>query len=833
MPSKRTVRLGSTEVDISTLVRDPRGIEDMVADDLESDYQEARFKNFNQKMYPFADAADLAEWDGYLMTRYPPLYLNFDAMCTDCPMGPCNLKMAVGHCGLDGASYQARLSLRKTCRGCLSQVTDNRQTLDHAIKIVGPDATVTWGEHHDRSDASHIGLMTAMWPRTVRDLAVVAGYVEAQIAKLLFASYNGHDSGALEGMALHAGSMLMVSMDVSELLRTNFFGFNNASDHELTDMANWPPTNVLGGLGSLQPGKPVLTFMGDAFLSSWYAVKQLKEAGLADKVEMCGIGSVAHDIVRFYSDARILGPMTAGSKLISYGVSDVIVASTACINWDFMPEARKAGTKVIWTGTESALGLPDQTDDAVEKTVDGLLGAAPGAWIRDVEKAAQVAVRLVTMLKRKPMAFMSDEQVKAEAGKCRADCDKCSNVCPNGLLVGQALRKAATQGIAALKNIEDGCYSCGHCQVACPEKLRLDDMIMSALSAKAPDDKLKMRAGRGPVSRTETTSWAFGSLMGNCPGIFHIFGCGDAKNRGDLGDIAYELTWRNGIVFTAGCAAGDIGRHFNKNKGKYLFDEFGAEGQPRNIMNCGACSGCAHVIDQALKWPRSGAGISHYGNFAETADTCHNLIAPTAIVWGALTDRMYAIVAAWVRGGISVIVGPDSAFSWKRAMVHSKWRWEDSFGYSVLDGRKMYVDPTPSSMIMPVETKEEAVTYAMALSMRAADIRDTRQIRLETYIELFSKLFGDFPDDWQLYVRSDWELPLRFKSRMLRILRETYGWDIDRLKVKHAKHPDGRLLDMGDFGHEYGSMAFPSTKLLRLVSRKGTLGTAKQEVNHK
>ncbi|MDO8473790.1 MAG: hypothetical protein Q7T05_08270, partial [Dehalococcoidia bacterium] len=820
MPSKKPmVRLGSTEVQIASLVRDPRGLEDIISDDLEADFQEARYKNFNQKLFPFADAADLAEWDNYLATRYTPLYLNFDAVCPDCPLGPCNLKMAVGRCGLDGSCYQARLSLRKTCRGCLSQMADTRQTLEHAIKIVGYDAAVTWGRHHDRSDASHIGLMTALWPRTVRDLARAMSYAEAQMAKLLLSSYTGYDSVALEGMALHAGSLLMVSMDVSELLKTNFFGFNNASDHELTEMANWPPPNVLGGLGSLQPGKPVLTFLGDAFLSSWYAVKLLKEADIAGQVEVGGIGSVAHDVVRFYSDARVLGPMTAASKIVGLGVSDVIVCSAACINWDYLPDAIKAGTKVIWTGTESAMGLPDRTDDPVESIVFDMTGPAPGAWVRDVEKAAQIAVKLVTMLKRKSLSFMSDEDVKIETGRCNPGCDICSNVCPNGLLVGQAMRKASTQGIEALKDIEDGCYSCGHCQRACPAKLRLNDMILSALAARAPDDKLKMRAGRGPVSRIETTSWAFGSLMGNCPGIFHIFGCGDAKNRDELGYIAYELTWRNGIVFTAGCAAGDIGRHFNKNKGKYLFEEFGAEGQPRNIMNCGACSGCAHVIDQALKWPRSGSGISHYGNFAETADTCHNLIAPTAIVWGALTDRMYAIVSAWVRGGISVIVGPDSAFSWKRAMVHSKWRWEDSFGYSVMDGHKMYVDPTPSSMILPVETKEEAVTYAMALSMRAADIRDTRQIRLETYMELFSKFFGDFPDDWPLYVRSDWELPLRYKSRMLRILRESFGWDIDRLKVKRAKHPDGRLLGMGDFGREYGSMAFPTTKLPRLVSR--------------
>ena len=177
-------------------------------------------------------------------------------------------------------------------------------------------------------------------------------------------------------------------------------------------------------------------------------------------------------------------------------------------------------------------------------------------------------------------------------------------------------------------------------------------------------------------------------------------------------------------------------------------------------------------------------------------------------------------MAAWVRAGIPVVVGPDSGFGWKRAMLGNKWRWEDWWAYSVFDARKMYVDPSPSAMVLPVETREEAVTYAMVLAMRAADIRDNRQIRLETYIEFFQKHFGDFPDDWHLYVRSDWELPLRYKSRLLRMLREDHGWDIDRLKVKRARHPDGRLMDIGQYGKEYGAMAFPTTKLPRLVSRK-------------
>ncbi|MBI2857459.1 MAG: hypothetical protein HYX90_00155 [Chloroflexi bacterium] len=820
MPAKKSVRLGSTEIKLDSLVRDARGIEDIIADDLEADFQEARYKNFDQRLFPFAEAADLAEWDSYLVSRYSPLYLNFDATCSDCPLGPCELRNAHGKCGLSGVGYQARLSLRKSCRGCLSQMADTRDIINHVVKLAGEDASVTWGKHHDRSDASHIGLLTALWPRTVKDLLRVMSYAEAQLAGLFLASYTGFDSQELEQMALHAGSILMVAMDVSEMCKMDFFGFTNASDHELTEMVNWPPADVSGGLGSVDPGKRVMCVIGDSFLPAWYAVRKMKAEGSADRIELCGIGSAVHDVVRFHNQAKVLGPMAMASKLVRFGVSDVLLASASCINWDILAEAGRAGTKIVWTGKGGHSGLPDRTDGDPEAVAGEILGGAPGAWVRDPAKAAEVAVTIAMNMASRPRSTLSEEEVKGEAGKCGPDCDLCSNACPNGLLVGQALRKTAKDGLKALYDIEDGCYACGQCDAVCPKKIKLTGVLMAALAAKAPADKLKMRAGRGPVSRVETTSWAFGSIMGNCPGIFHIMGCGDARHRSDLGWIAREMASHNCIVFTAGCAAGDVGRHFNEKKGKFLYEEFGAEGQPRNIMNCGACSGCAHILDQALKWPRSGSGISHYGNLAETADTSHNLIAPTAIVWGALTDRMYAIVAAWVRAGIPVVVGPDSGFGWKRAMLGNKWRWEDWWAYSVFDARKMYVDPSPSAMVLPVETREEAVTYAMVLAMRAADIRDNRQIRLETYIEFFQKHFGDFPDDWQLYVRSDWELPLRYKSRLLRMLREDHGWDIDRLKVKRARHPDGRLMDIGQYGKEYGAMAFPTTKLPRLVSRK-------------
>ncbi|RJQ29899.1 MAG: hypothetical protein C4589_04220, partial [Peptococcaceae bacterium] len=167
----------------------------------------------------------------------------------------------------------------------------------------------------------------------------------------------------------------------------------------------------------------------------------------------------------------------------------------------------------------------------------------------------------------------------------------------------------------------------------------------------------------------------------------------------------------------------------------------------------------------------------------------------------------------------SVIIGPNSGFGWNRYLMGNKWQWEDWWTYTTFGGQKRYVEPSPPGMIIPVETKEEALTQALSVAMRPVEIRDGRQIRLDTYVEFSETFFKEFPDDWQLFVRSDWELPLRYKSRLLKELKEKFGWEIDRLRVKRARHPDGRLMEIGEFNKEYSSMAMSITRLKRMIAR--------------
>ncbi|MFA4916559.1 MAG: hypothetical protein WC560_07805 [Syntrophales bacterium] len=801
----RKVKVGLTETEIDIVCRDVRGIEDEVAWVIENDWQENRYLQFDGRIFPFTDVPDVAEWDHVLVDRYTPIYARPQSLCSDCEAGPCDLKKGKGRCGLEVDAFQARLNFRKLYRGSLSQIKNTRDTLNYIIKVHGREHPVTWGEARDESDASHIGMFTALEMRNVNDLDRAQSYVEDQGNKLFVASHNVCDLKEIESLSFHISSMLLVSMNVSELIKVNFFGAYNSPDHDISDMLDWPPTTTQVGLGGVEKGKPVITFTGDDSLIPYLIINQLKEKGLADKIEVTGIGAVAHDVARFYEPCRILTSPPRARKAIRSGISDVLVASSSCLNMDILSDAKRVETRVIWTDPSRNIGLPDRTDSFVDDIVKDLVAGAPGAWIRQQEKAAAVAVKTVQEVKRKGDYMLSEKAVKEEAKKCLADCDLCFSACPNCLLLSRAVRNVAKGGLKALAAVEKDCILCGKCEGICPENIRLTDLLVAAQAQRAPEEKAPMRAGRGMMTRNETCSWAFSMFWGNCPGLFHIIGCGNAKEE-DIGWMAHNLTARNAVVFVTGCAVSDVAKHYNEQAEKYIFQEFGGEANLRNLMNHGSCTACSHGLDQAVKWARTGAAISHYGAFAETVDLFSQIVAMVLIIWGPMSERMHAVATAWARAGNPVIIGPASSLDMNRFLVGNKWDWQKWWHYDSWTRKKRIHEPGQKHMIVPVETKEEAITMAEMLYMKAVNMRDLRVTELESYLDYSQEFFGEWPDDWHLTARTAWEMPLRNKAKMLKTLQDKYGWEIDRLTAVKARHPDGRLLTMEEYVNEYSSM---------------------------
>jgi acetyl-CoA decarbonylase/synthase complex subunit alpha len=400
---------------------------------------------------------------------------------------------------------------------------DSREILNYAIKRFGRDKEAhQGGERCYIGDwANSIGLYTGIWANTLGRVEVALSYAEAQLTKLFLASYQGNGSvEEFETMTFHTGYAQAVAQDAAELVKTSCFDFIAAPGQPAEIMNNWPPPTVQGGFGSVEPGKPVIAVMGDSFLPAWSAVDYLKENGLTEQIEVCGIGSAGDDVARFYDRCRIVSPMMRAAKAIRSGIADVIIASNACVPIDVVAEAKRVESRVIWTGHQGTGGLPDRTDDPIDEIVNDLVEGANGAWIRNIEKAGEVAVKVVQKVKRKGDYLLSEEAVKKEAGKCLEGCDLCFSACPNNLLLSRAVRAAQQEGIMALAEVEKGCYLCGKCEEVCPANIPLCDLMVAAQGRRAPEEKFVMRPGRGAIPVSELLQDTFSILYGNQPGAF-------------------------------------------------------------------------------------------------------------------------------------------------------------------------------------------------------------------------------------------------------------------------------------------------------------------------
>jgi anaerobic carbon-monoxide dehydrogenase, CODH/ACS complex subunit alpha len=818
MEDKNIAHIGPIEVNLNEVVRDPRGIEDIVSEVLEEDFIESRYRQFGAWLHMFPDAADIADWDSALLYRYPRLYTYSEDGCSDCELGPCNLSESTGRCGLSLESWQGRMSLRKACRGCASQMEVAHEILDEAIKVWDEGKEVSFGKVMTISDeVPPIGILTGIHVKTLGDLNKVQSYCETQMVKLLWASQAGTGSAAaFEGMAMHAGSVLMAAQAVSEMVKVSCYDFITAADQPLIELDNWPPATTDGGWASIEAEKPTIALLGDNFLPAWNAINYMKENELTDQIEICSIGAAGDDTARFYSRVRVIAPMAKAEKAIRNGVFDVVLATTGCMALDLIGEVKRVDAKLVWVSSQSLGDLEDRTAQPVDEIVDALIGGESAVWLRDVSKAGEVAVKIAQKAKRKGSYILSDDEAIAEATKCQGDCDLCFSSCPNTLPISRAVEQLEKGNWEGFSEVEKGCYFCAKCENSCPSGVKLRDIIVATERKRADTDKFVMRAGRGVLPLTELLQSAFAVAWGNAPGIVVMLGCGNAPQE-EIAWIGYELTRRNCIVITAGCGAAEIARYQNPQN-KFISQEFVSSVEARAFVNCGSCSATA-LASTFYMIMNSAGGISHYASMPEIADASFRS-GMTLLLWGALTDRMYAIGAAYARLGYKVVVGPASGLEWNRYAMgnrHDRSRW---WVYHSEDGSKRETEPAPEHFIVPVETKEEAITMLSRLFMSPSEFRESRATHLDTMIELYQIFYDQLPDDWNLLVRSHLEMPTRHRLKMLKMLREQYGWETGQGRVQKAKNRDGDLMTLEELAACYGmELGVFHSRLHRLLPR--------------
>ena len=831
-PEIREVKVGKTVVNFDDIVRDASGIEDILADaltDPRHGWAERKLQQIEAKLHFFPCARDLNEWDNILLERYHPLYVPSSDLCTFCTLGPCNLISSNGACGMDMKTKMANESLINSCRGASVQLSRARDLVKEALKRFDKDKEVSHGDKA-RYPSINATVLVGFDLHNIDDVDRALSYGEQQLSELMASTAFGNECNVadLEAKAFHAGSIGFLADEIAELIKESCFGLCSASNVDLVNLADFPHF-IDQGVGSVDISKPVILFSGNSVVVGVEAISYLNSQGIVEEVEVCGIGPAGLDLGRVYEGTKNVGSALKLLKVIRLGVPDVVVVGDQCVHMDILQECKKIGAPVITTTHKSYMGLEDRTDDDVTSIVSDLAEQnVPGVLVLDSKKAAEIAVEVGRNVseKRKGKAFLPD--IGSTVESCDA-CGKCGEVCPNELPLVKAMEEAKKGNFDILsEDVYDSCLFCVKCEGACPKTIPVMSVILKSAEDKIAQEKYRMRPGRGTPAELEFRDVALAFGFGSVSGIVGLVGCGGyAGADKDVGFMANKLIELNYLVLTAGCAATDMACYYNDFKERHLYEAWNGLFQIEGIVNCGSCTALSHIARGFYKYTHVIARTPMRANFTEQADYIFGKLPCAVIMWGPVTEQMYSAAAAYARMGVTVVLGPHGS-KFNRFLLGDTEDREKWWCYDGFTGRKHEVEPCPPHLIVPVETKEEALVMVTRLLFRTNDFRDGRISKFDSYLTMYEDYFKGLPEDFHLYVRADAELPWTRKHKLLRILRDKYGWETDLKKgvIIKAKHRDGRLLSPEEFANEYGiRVGQYSTFLERLVFKPEARGT--------
>jgi acetyl-CoA decarbonylase/synthase complex subunit alpha len=407
---------------------------------------------------PFPSLTTLRKWDMELLKRYKPMYLPFCDMCCFCTFGKCDLTSGKrGACGIDIATQSSRFLLLLCCTGTATHIGHARHLVNHLIKKYGAKHPIDVGGVNVEVEAPVIRLVCGIKPKTLQDLEDALNYVESQLTHLLSTIHVGQEGSYkdFESKVLHAGMIDQVSMEIADVAQISTLGFPK-SDPEA-------PLVELG-FGTIDIQKPVILCIGHNVLPATEVINYLSDNNLNNKVEVCGLCCTAHDITRYYSGAKIVGPIIWQLRFVRSGVPDVVIVDEQCVRSDIVEEAKKIKTPVILTNEKICMGMTDRTHDSVDEIVDDLVsGKTLGVLILDPEKTGEVAVRVALQVAPKRDKFKSIPNVNEiiELSKPCANCTtfECRRSCPNDLPIPAALKAAAEGDLVKIANLYEACIS--------------------------------------------------------------------------------------------------------------------------------------------------------------------------------------------------------------------------------------------------------------------------------------------------------------------------------------------------------------------------------------
>ena len=731
---------------------------------------------------PFPEIITLRDWDMKLLKRYKPFYLPFCDVCCLCTFGKCDLtRDKRGACGLNMASQQSRIVLLACCIGAATHVSHARHLVEHLIEKYGRNSPIDVGGLNIDIEAPVTRLVCGIKPGMLKDLEEALDYCEKQVTHLLSATHTGQEGSNLdfESKVLHAGMVDQVGMEIADLAQVSVLGFPKADpEAPLTDL----------GFAIADISKPTILVIGHNVPSSVGIIDYLTDKGFLGKVEVVGICCTAHDITRYSSMAKIVGPISWQLRYIRSGLADLIVVDEQCIRADTLAEAQKVKTPVIAASPKNCLGLENRTESPAEETISDLVeGKVPGVLILDPDKVGEVAVETVLKVAPKRNRFNvipKIEEIIAAAQEC-TECNMCRRACPNDQPIPEAMKAAAKGDLNPLAEILESCIGCARCDSACPKDFPLHSFTIRAGEKELWNEKFKMRVGRGAIQDVEIRNVGGPIVLGEIPGVVALVGCANYPHGGkEVAEIAEEFAKRRFIVITSGCAAMSMAM-VKDEEGKTIYERYSGAFDAGGILNVGSCVSNSHIAGVAIKIASIFAKRKLRANYEEIADYVLNRVGAVGVAWGAMSQKAASIASGFWRLGVPVIVGPHGS-KYRRMLLGRKDREEDWYVYDARTGDRVYVGPAPEHLFTAAETKEEAMVLIAKLCMRPNDTTKGRAIKLTHYIDLHKRLYGVMPDDIHLFVRNNADIPITMKDEILKILEEK-GW-------KEMKIPDPTLL---------------------------------------
>ncbi|MDH5780206.1 MAG: CO dehydrogenase/acetyl-CoA synthase complex subunit alpha, partial [Candidatus Bathyarchaeota archaeon] len=667
------------------------------------------------------------------------------------------------------------------CIGAATHVAHARHLVEHLMEKYGRNSPIDVGGLHIGIEAPVTRLVCGIRPNTLKDLEDALDYCEEQVTSLLSATHTGQEGSNLdfESKVFHAGMIDHVGLEIADIAQISVYGYPKADpEAPLTDL----------GFGVADVSKPTILVIGHNVPSSIGIIDYLTDKGLLGKVEVVGICCTAHDITRYSSAAKIVGPISWQLRYIRSGLADLIVVDEQCIRADTLVEAQKIKTPVIASSPQNCLGLENRTRRPSKEAIADLVeGKVPGVLILDPDKVGEVAVETVMAVapKRKKLKAIPEiEEIIKAAQEC-TQCNECMRACPNNTPIPEAMKAAANGDLNPLAEILETCIGCARCDSACPNDFPLHSFIVKAGEKQLLTEKFKMRVGRGAIQDVEIREVGSPIVFGEIPGVVALVGCANYPHSGkEVAEIAEEFAKRRFIVVTSGCAAMSIAM-VKDEEGKTLYEKYPGVFDAGGIVNVGSCVANSHIAGAAIKIANIFAKRNLRSNYEEIADYILNRVGAVGVAWGAYSQKAASIASGCWRLGVPVIVGPHGS-KYRRMLLGREDKEEDWYVYDARTGDRVYVGPAPEHLFTTAETKEEAIVMIAKLCMRPNDTTKGRAIKLSHYIDLHKRFYGTMPADIHLYVRNKIDIPITMKDEILKILEEK-GW-------KERRIPDPTLL---------------------------------------